>query len=400
MDPTLRLHPGQHVLTPAQAAETRRFVREWITVQLSTEPVNEPEAEALLRQVYELAFLPPPKHIHWVDGPLQLVALLAPDQVEASVQESVNASVRESVDASVRESIYTASVRDSARYSRYADSAGYVEHGIRDSLWAIVKPGSSVTNLPVLGKHSVRRSLYDSVLESVRDLQRDSPVWTSLGNSLEACVQDSYFIERIVWNGVRAYNRASVLACYHFLDTYLAPNAAHALAPFNALVSGYWTGRELALLVRRPRVLALDQEGRVHSATGRCVEYRDGWGFYAWHGVRVPERVILAPETLTREDFLSEQDVEVRRVIQERMGERFVSELGGVVIDAGPRGTLYEVALPEDDPEQVARYVRVQDASTFRQYFLRVPPTVQTAAEAVAWTFQVAAEDYHPAQET
>jgi hypothetical protein len=113
----------------------------------------------------------------------------------------------------------------------------------------------------------------------------------------------------------------------------------------------------------------------------------------------VPERVILTPERLTREDFLTEPNVEVRRVIQERMGARFVSELGGVVLDVGPRGTLYEVALL-GDPEGVARYVQVQDASAERHSFLRVPPTLQTAAEAVAWTFQVAGEDYHPAQET
>jgi hypothetical protein len=92
--------------------------------------------------------------------------------------------------------------------------------------------------------------------------------------------------------------------------------------------------------------------------------------------------------------------VEVRCIMQERMGQRFVGELGGQIIDRGPLGTLYEVRLPEDDPEGVARYVQVQDASTEREYFLRVPPTIQTAAEAVAWTFGLFAEEYHPADET
>jgi hypothetical protein len=113
----------------------------------------------------------------------------------------------------------------------------------------------------------------------------------------------------------------------------------------------------------------------------------------------VPEKVILGPETLTREDWSEARNVEVRRIIQERMGQRFVTELGGVVIDIDPRGTLYEVALP-GDPEQVARYVQVQDASTDRSYFLRVPPTIQTAAEAVAWSFGLSVEAYHPTQET
>ena len=116
--------------------------------------------------------------------------------------------------------------------------------------------------------------------------------------------------------------------------------------------------------------------------------------------MRVPEQVILAPEALTRDDFFDEENVEVRRVIGERMASRFVSELGGVVLDSGPRGTLFEVRLPSDDPEGVARYIQVQDASTERRYCLRVPPMIQTAAEAVAWTFQVAGEDYRPAQET
>jgi hypothetical protein len=205
--------------------------------------------------------------------------------------------------------------------------------------------------------------------------------------------------EERVWSSVGAYYEASWLSCFSFLDGALAPNALQALAHFNQTISGYWLGTEIALLVRRPTSLSLDERGRLHSTTGRAITYRDGWGCYAWQGVRVPERVILAPETLTSEDFLNEPNIEVRRVIQERMGERFVSELGGRVLDTGSRGTLYEVALP-NDPERVARYVQVQDASTDRQHFLRVPPTAQTVAEAVAWSFQMALEEYGPTHET
>jgi hypothetical protein len=36
----------------------------------------------------------------------------------------------------------------------------------------------------------------------------------------------------------------------------------------------------------------------------------------------------------------------------------------------------------------------------FKRYWLRVPPTVQTAREAVAWTFNMPAEQYAPEIET
>ncbi len=290
LDPALRFQPGQSALTSAQEAEARRFVDERIQAQLSTELVDEQAVEAFLRHAYQVAKLESPKRIHWLDGPLQLFAVLTLPSVGDSVRPS-----------------------------------------LRPSVWA--------------------------------------------------------------------YDDASRLAFYHFFDVYLAPNDLHALAHFKELVSGYWLGQDVAVVVQRPKVLARDREGRLHSATGKCIKYHDGWGFSAWHGVRVPEQAIRQPETLTREDFLNESNMEVRRVMQERMGERFVSELGGVVIDTSPRSTLYEVALP-DDPERVARYVQVQDASSERQYFLRVPPTIQTAGEAVAWTFQLKGAGYHPTQET
>jgi hypothetical protein len=37
---------------------------------------------------------------------------------------------------------------------------------------------------------------------------------------------------------------------------------------------------------------------------------------------------------------------------------------------------------------------------TVRRYLLRVPPTVRSPREAVAWTFGVEAAGYHPTAET
>jgi len=47
----------------------------------------------------------------------------------------------------------------------------------------------------------------------------------------------------------------------------------------------------------------------------------------------------------------------------------------------------------------VAHYVRVRDSSSEREYYLRVPPEIMRADEAVAWTFGLTEEEYQPEQE-
>src|SRR5215472_6595319 len=105
MQQDLRLRPGQQTLAPAQEQEARRFAEERTRAQLSIEPVDEPKAERLLRQAYAVAKLPPPQHIHWLDGPLQLLAVLAPPSLQGSPWDSLRASVEASVWESVRASV-------------------------------------------------------------------------------------------------------------------------------------------------------------------------------------------------------------------------------------------------------------------------------------------------------
>lgn len=67
-------------------------------------------------------------------------------------------------------------------------------------------------------------------------------------------------------------------------------------------------------------------------------------------------------------------------------------------------GVLWRVILPAET--EVFQAVEVQDASPdpetgdFKRYFLRVPPDVKTAHEAVAWTFGKSVADYHPSRES
>src|SRR5215469_14200380 len=126
MDPTLRLQPGKPRLTPAQEAERERFANERIQAQLSTESVPEPEAEAFLRHAYQVARLDPPKRIHWLDGPLQLVAALTLPGVGAGVGERTQTSVGGSL---------WACLGDSFRNSVWPSIGTDVQDSVVDSVW-------------------------------------------------------------------------------------------------------------------------------------------------------------------------------------------------------------------------------------------------------------------------
>lgn len=143
-----------------------------------------------------------------------------------------------------------------------------------------------------------------------------------------------------LYDSVAAYDNA--LEWGWRLSEIFEPNSTIHVAHFHEMVSGYWLGREEAWLVRKPVLLERDERGLFHSAKGKCFEYRDGWEAYGWHGMHVPEWVIMKrAEDLTIYDWLEEENLEVRRVLQERIGaERFLSLMGAVCIDRGERGSL------------------------------------------------------------
>ena len=106
-----------------------------------------------------------------------------------------------------------------------------------------------------------------------------------------------------------------------------------------------------------------------------------------WRSVRVDERIAFHPEQLTAKEALAEKNAEIRRVMIERMGYlRFAEEAGAKVLDededGGGKRQLLIIDLQEDEP---LVGLSCSCPSTGRQYFLRVPPKMQTCHQAAAW---------------
>jgi hypothetical protein len=107
-----------------------------------------------------------------------------------------------------------------------------------------------------------------------------------------------------------------------------------------------------------------------------------------WRGVPVDERIAFRPETITTAEIVGERNAERRRVLLERFGfERFMREAEADIVDedcdAGGERQLLRLRLVGDE-DLVC--VSVKCPSTGRRYLLRVPPTMRTCRQAVAWT--------------
>ncbi|QBD75737.1 hypothetical protein EPA93_06840 [Ktedonosporobacter rubrisoli] len=395
MPPCPRIVRGQQSLTPQQEEYARHFAQERIARMLAPTVIDEQEAEAHLREAYRVAGLCPPVTIRWFDSPIPFLLACVKDNSEwGDVYQTMEIRVRTSTQDSLRKRVEK-SLYEKVEACVYGEASMWNTQGAsRYGIW------TNVTEI-------IMWEIYQSVLDSV-----EATLWGNTRVSVGVNLRDITWanVEESVWGcqglgdivllSLQAYNDAYWLAFFRFLHEVFEENKLIHWALFNELVSGYRLQSKEAWLVRKPILLECDEQGRLHSASGRCLQYRDGWGWYAWHGVRMPEKIILHPQQLTREDWLQEHNVEVRRVIQEQLGnDRFVELIGGKYIDTGTRGNLIEVDLG-NDPEGVAHYVQVRDASTQRQYSLRVPPSIRRADEAIAWTFGLDSQDYQPRQET
>jgi hypothetical protein len=155
--------------------------------------------------------------------------------------------------------------------------------------------------------------------------------------------------------------------------------------------------------LEKPSVFRLDEGGRLHHDSGPALVFSDGFSEYSWHGVPVEARIIEDPGSITIDEIESIQNAETRRVLIERYGQaRYLQESGAQEIQKDDFGTLYKKEIPGDEPLVMVKVVNSspEPDGSFKEYFLRVPPQVETAEQAVAWTFGFEAGDYLPSHES
>lgn len=347
-------------LTPAQDHRKAEFIRKWTDIGLCTAPADRPRAEAAIVAAYAAVGKPAPK-IVWCGSPLSqgmTRAIILDEKFAAKLKQLIGEKAK------------------------------------------AIKPGASVG-------------------ASVRD---------SVGAS-------GYGQHDAHWLGFIEYFRE---VCGLIGET----EKAQGLTELAKSAGWFLPHENICWVSERHHLLERDERGRLHCLTGPAIAYPDGWAVYAVHGVRLPAWIIEHPEQITVAKIDAESNAEIRRVMIERYGaDKYMLDSGAKPIQRDRCGILYRKTVPGDEdlvmvrvlnstPEQDGVLTEAQAREVFgdevvddnlaamrrigfkakdkellkrprfKEYFLRVPPQMRTALEAVAWTYDLKPADYKPQLQT
>jgi internalin A len=134
----------------------------------------------------------------------------------------------------------------------------------------------------------------------------------------------------------------------------------------------------------RPRHLRFDSQNRLHAEGEPAIEFADGWNFYYYHGVRLPEQYgQLHPNQWQSQWLLTEENAELRRVLIQGIGyDRICQELSAKEIDSWQEYALLQIDNADVEPICL---LKMTCPSTGFIHALRVPFYLTSAREAIRW---------------
>lgn len=430
-------------LTPELDWKMAQLLREAQDLEVSVEPVIQREVENATFELYRAAGLDRPT-LAWCDSPLAMYlsrAIVTLMSTFYSKEENgLPASGSPTYFQGFRDTFCGDNMRFKLRDQPLSDSESVIRTVCSADLWY----GLSATQIGVnwrvgssLDNELERSPLINLIRRSVASVAQPenanriaiaNATWKSavrasehlLGYTIPASSNKFNTLSSYRWPFFSGAMQESLRDCGYgqhdmrflaLIELFSAvPEVSQALKTIDSLlqltrVAGWYLPHaKVCWLSQRPVHYSFDDRGQPHSSTGPAITFPDHFQVYAWHGVLVNEKAILRPHELTVEEIDSETNAEVRRVLIERLGEEKYFQSGEtIVIDEDPEvGTLL-MKRNHNRQEEPILMVRVENSTvepdgSRKIYYLRVPPGMETAREAVAWTFGV--NYYHPTKET
>jgi hypothetical protein len=148
---------------------------------------------------------------------------------------------------------------------------------------------------------------------------------------------------------------------------------------------GWWAPYDACVIFQhRHSEIHLDDQFRLHNENGPAVAYRDGYKVWAIDGVRLNEKTVMAPETLTVEEINATSNNEARAIMINRFGwARYLTESQAECLDyrhndvENTKEALYHT-------EEYGNRL-VVTCPTGRMFVLGVPDSIETCEDAQVW---------------
>lgn len=194
-------------------------------------------------------------------------------------------------------------------------------------------------------------------------------------------------------------------ALYEFFSSTIKDKAFEQIKPYIKLhraCGGAYISGDTIMLYPKPTHLHLDTRGRLHSPDSPALDFNGHYTVYALNGVVVEEKVVMRPNDITAAEIIREDNAQLAQIKLDRLTiPNFINKARPSILDTdhdanGNTRKLLSVFLNTDFSEPRIVCVQVICPSTDKTYLLRVPPTIETCAEAIAWTFNVDKKDYAP----
>jgi hypothetical protein len=187
-----------------------------------------------------------------------------------------------------------------------------------------------------------------------------------------------------------------------WLPLYEAAGMACGLGRMARSAGWWWPFENAVILTERPLALRLDDQDRLHHGDGPALAYADGFAVHSWRGTPLTTEFGRRLAATTAEAIRAEENAELRRMMVEHYTpERFLKS-GAQPVQEDETGRLWRIEMGSDEPIVMVEVVNSspEPDGTFTVYFLRVPPSTQTAKAGVAWTFGLTEAEYQPLRQT
>ena len=359
-------------LTREQMAALSRYRARWAAIRRSTEPADRDAAEEGVRLAYRAAGFEPPSRLVWCDSPVALShRALRPARSDGpNIKPAVIDRPRRQVAARVGRRVH-------ARVKASVESMVNPADGLVASAADAIIQAAAQENA--------------SLLDHVR---RSQPLSWSVALRILLGQQGFRY-------SVAGQHDLSWLGGYEFLRNVLGlrEETEPLLGLWQAATNLGWLQphEHTCWLAERPDILRGDATERLHNAYGPALRFPDGWSVWAWKGVVVPRWIIEQPEKVSLALIDAESNVQVRRCMIDIMTpQRYVALGAAARIAEDETGILWRKTWPAYDAWAAVEVINAtpEPDGTHKHFFLQVPANLQTAREAVAWTYGMRVDAY------